>query len=167
MVESAPRTILVSACLLGLRTRYDKENRENSAVLDMLRTEGWTPIPVCPEQLGGLSTPRPKAEFISGDGTSLINGHGHLIDSNGVDVTTAFLNGAEQTAIIAALSQCRVALLKDRSPSCGVHNIYRNGKLCDGTGVTTACLKQAGLQVVSEDDIDTGILKTEEVYPYE
>ena len=154
----APRTILVSACLLGLKTRYNGEARGNSAVLDFLQAEGWTPIPVCPEQLGGLPTPRTKAEFISGDGMSLIDGQGQLINNLGADVSVEFLLGARQTAIIAELSRCSIALLKERSPSCGVHNIYRNGELTAGTGVAAACLKKAGIQIFSEENIVDGHL---------
>jgi uncharacterized protein YbbK (DUF523 family) len=162
MVE-APRTILVSACLLGLKTRYDGEGRANAAVLDLLRSDDWTPIPVCPEQCGGLPTPRPKAEFRSGDGSSLIDGHGQIVNTRGKDVSTLFLQGADLTVSIARLCRCKVALLKERSPSCGVHKIYRKGELTEGIGVTAFYLKKAGLQLFSEEDIVDGQLKTEEV----
>jgi uncharacterized protein YbbK (DUF523 family) len=159
----ASQTILVSACLLGLKTRYNGETRSNSAVLDLLQTKGWTPVPVCPEQLGGLPTPRPKAEFVSGDGMTLIEGQGQLINDLGVDVSSEFLLGAEQAANIATLSRCTIALLKERSPSCGVHSIYRNGELTAGTGVAAACLKKAGIQVFSEENIVDGHLIKKEV----
>lgn len=162
MVE-APRTILVSACLLGLKTRYNGESRANAAVLDLLRTEGWTPIPVCPEQCGGLSTPRPKAEFRSGDGSSLSEGQGQIVNTIGEDVSALFLQGADLTVSIARLCRCTVALLKERSPSCGVHNIYRNGELTEGIGATAFCLKKAGLQLFSEEDVIDGQLNKEEV----
>lgn len=155
--------MLVSACLLGLKTRYDGESRANAAVLDLLRTDGWTPIPVCPEQCGGLPTPRPKAEFSSGDGSSLIEGQGQINNSRGENVSALFLQGANLTVNIARLCRCKVALLKERSPSCGVHKIYRNGELTEGIGVTAFCLKKAGLQLFSEEDIADGQLKTEEV----
>ena len=162
MVE-APRTMIVSACLLGLKTRYDGESRADAAVLDLLRTDGWTPIPVCPEQCGGLPTPRPKAEFRSGDGSLLIDGQGQIVNTLGEDVSTPFLQGADLTVSIARLCRCTVALLKERSPSCGVHQIYRNGEVTEGVGVTAFCLKKAGLQLFSEEDITDGQLKTEEV----
>ena len=74
MIESAPRTILVSACLLGLNTRYNGKIKSNVAVLDFLKQNDWNPIPICPEQLGGLPTPRPSVEFKAGDGTTLSDG---------------------------------------------------------------------------------------------
>jgi uncharacterized protein YbbK (DUF523 family) len=159
----ASRTILVSSCLLGLKTRYDAKSRIETKVINWLQAGGWIPIPVCPEQLGGLSTPRPKAEFATGDGETLIAGLGQLINATGDDVTSLFLHGAEQTAEIAKHCGCSVALLKERSPSCGVHAIYRDGTLTKGSGVTAAYLKKIGLQLFSEENIIDGHLKKDEV----
>ncbi len=158
MLDSTPRTILVSACLLGLKTRYDGETRGNDAVIDFLGNGNWLPIPVCPEQLGGLPTPRPAAEFKTGDGAALLGGSGSVIDRMGIDVSSAFLIGAEHTAAIASLCNCSVALLKERSPSCGVHTVYCNGELTTGSGVTTARLQQEGLNLFSEADLVDGHL---------
>ena len=163
MTKSAPSTIIVSACLLGLKTRYDGETRGNDAVIDFLEKDNWLPIPVCPEQLGGLPTPRPDAEFKVGDGAALINGTGLLVNSMGADVGSAFLQGAEQTAAIARLCNCSIALLKERSPSCGVHNIYCNGELINGSGVTATYLQQKGLRLFNEEDIVDGQLSGQEV----
>lgn len=163
MTESARRTILVSACLLGLRTRYNGETRSNDAVIDFLEKGNWLPIPVCPEQLGGMPTPRPDAEFKIGDGAALLDGNGLLVNSMGADVGSLFLQGAEQTAAIACHCNCSIALLKERSPSCGVHYIYCNGELIKGSGVTATSLQQKGLSLFSEEDLVDGHLPGQEV----
>ncbi len=162
MLNSAPRTILVSACLLGLKTRYDGETRGNDAVIDFLEAGNWLPIPVCPEQLGGLPTPRPAAEFKTGDGNALLAGNGLLLDCLGVDVSAAFLLGAEQTVEIANRCNCSIALLKEKSPSCGVNNVYCNGELITGSGVTTTRLRKNGVNLYSEVDLVDGRLPESE-----
>lgn len=162
MTEPASRSILVSACLLGLETRYDGEVRCHAEVLDFLETNGWTPIPVCPEQLGGLPTPRPAAEFSDGDAAAVLAGSGRLINRHGEDVGAAFIKGARQTLAIAGLCRCTHALLKERSPSCGSTSVYRNGELAAGAGITATLLRQAGLKVYSEEDIAGGQLPVQE-----
>lgn len=162
-MKTAPRTILVSACLLGLNTRYDGEARTNEAVMNFLDDNNWLPVPVCPEQLGGMSTPRPAAEFKSGDGSTLLDGQGQLVSLAGEDVGSTFLTGAEQTTEIARLCNCSVALMKERSPSCGVKKIYRNGELILGSGVTTARLRRADIDVFCEEDLVAGHLPGLEV----
>ena len=163
MTQSAIRTILVSACLLGLKTRYDGEARENEAVINFLKDGNYLPIPVCPEQLGGMPTPRPAAEFKTRDGVALLNGEGLLMNRSGEDFTPQFIQGAEQTAEIARLCGCTVALLKERSPSCGVHNIYCNDELMTGLGVTAALLQRNELKIFSETDLVEGRIPAQEV----
>lgn len=98
-------------------------------------------IPVCPEQLGGLPTPRSKAE-ISSD---------IVIDINGRDVTKEFKNGANEALKIAKLLNIKRAVLKEKSPSCGVRFIYENGKLINGMGVTTRLLQENGVEIEGID----------------
>jgi uncharacterized protein YbbK (DUF523 family) len=147
--------ILVSACLLGLRTRYDGGCKHNAAVLAWLAREELLPIPVCPEQLAGLPTPRPKTRFATGDGTAVLDGHGEVITFAGEPVSALFLQGARETLRIARLTGCRRALLKERSPSCGVHQIHRGEQIVPGMGVATALLAAEGLAVMSEADLPT------------
>jgi len=144
-------TILVSACLLGLNTRYNGEQRSYPEVLRYLKKKGLTPIPVCPEQLAGLPTPRPSAAFQTGDGEAVLTGDGSLITEHGDIVTDTFLCGAEQALLVARTCGCSEALLKERSPSCGSRAVYRNGMLIEGAGVTSALLKQNGIAVFSEE----------------
>ncbi len=152
------RPILVSSCLLGLKTRYDRTDNYCQAVIDYIKTHQLLPIPVCPEQLAGLSTPRPKCWFSCGDGLIAIDGHGTLCDEQGRDVTEIFLHGAQECLKIAGLTHCRMAILQQRSPSCGSRKIYLNKKLTEGLGVTAALLKKNGLKVFSDDNLPPGEL---------
>lgn len=145
--------ILVSACLLGLPTRYDGTTKRNRAVLDWLEREHLLPIPVCPEQLAGLPTPREKTRFRSGDGRAVLAGNGEVVTFAGQPMTDRFLHGARATLRIAQLAGCRRALLKERSPSCGVHRIHRNDDMVDGMGITAAMLAEAGITILSEEEL--------------
>ncbi|RLE41448.1 DUF523 domain-containing protein [Candidatus Woesearchaeota archaeon] len=134
---------LVSACLLGINCKYNGGNNKNSKIIELSKQELL--IPVCPEQLGGLPTPRPPAEQSSN----------RVIDVNGRDVTKEFINGAKETLKIAKLFGINEAILKQRSPSCGCGEIYDgsfSGRVIKGDGVTTALLKRHGIKVNSEED---------------
>lgn len=150
-VRSEP--ILVSACLLGLPTRYDGKAKRSQAVMEYLQRENLLPIPVCPEQLAGMSTPREKTFFKSGSGLDVLAGKGHAVSESGESMNDIFCRGAWMVLQIGHLSNCRRALLKERSPSCGVHLIYRGEARVPGTGVTTALLIKEGFEVFSEEDL--------------
>jgi uncharacterized protein YbbK (DUF523 family) len=150
----AGQPLLVSACLLGIACRYDGTSNLNQPLIDYLAKQKMLPVPVCPEQLGGLPTPRPKAWHTQGDGDEGLKTHLHLIDENGTDVGPAFLHGAHEVLKIAKICGCKMAVLKQRSPSCGNRQIYRNGELTTGVGVTCAVLQQAGIKVVGEESLD-------------
>ena len=140
----------MSACLLGIRCRYDGSARE----LDIIqKIPGVIFIPVCPEQLGGLPTPRPEAFLIGGDGEAVIKGNAFVRDSQGRDVTRAFLKGANTTHAIALELKIAHALLKERSPSCGTHKIMLGGDFQMGVGVTAAILKAMGVNLMNEDGL--------------
>ena len=147
------QTALVSSCLLGLATRYDGSDNYNQAVIDYLKQQQLTAIPVCPEQLAGLPTPRSKCWFAAGSGETLLAGAGSLVNERGEEVSTIFLKGAAESLKLAQLADCRIAILKQGSPSCGNRTIHRNGELVEGLGVTAALLREAGLQVLSEEDL--------------
>ena len=150
---SEQNTILVSACLLGINCRYDGTNNYHQGVIDFLEAENLRPLPVCPEQLGGLPTPRSKVWFTTGDGKGFLNKEAILIDELSDNPGMHFLRGAEETLKIAQICGCQRAILKQRSPSCGSEKIYRNGALTNGVGVTCALLQQAGLAVCSEESL--------------
>ncbi|HEX9873404.1 MAG TPA: DUF523 domain-containing protein [Deferrimonas sp.] len=147
------RPILVSACLLGLLTRYDGQTKCNQKVLDFLKAQGLVPIPVCPEQLAGLSTPRPASCFSKGDGRDLLDGNGTVVNRVGDEMNGPFLRGAAEVLKIARISGATQALFKERSPSCGVHQVYLEEAIIAGQGVTSALLQRNGLSLCSEDDI--------------
>ena len=141
MVDSSP--ILVSACLLGVPCRYDGMGKADERIVALAKSHHL--IPVCPEQLGGLPTPRPSAER---SGT-------RVLTRDDRDVTAPFQRGAEETLRLARLFSCRIAILKANSPSCGSGQIYDGcfcGRLVPGDGMTAALLKQDGLTVLSEKD---------------
>jgi len=146
--------VLVSACLLGVRCRYDGTDNLNQTVIDYLQAKRLQPIPVCPEQLGGLPTPRPKAWFSKGDGEAYLHNHAQLTDEYGRDAGPVFLRGAEEVLRIARTCRCEKAILKQRSPSCGSRQIYLNDSLVSGVGITCALLRQAGLAVSCEESLD-------------
>jgi len=147
------RPILVSACLLGLLTRYDGADKRNEKVLEHLREKRLIPVPVCPEQLAGLPTPRLKTCFAIGSGSDVLDGSGSVINIEGAVMSALFLKGAAETLKCARIAGCREALLKERSPSCGVHRIYRGEDIVDGQGVAAALLRRNGLAVFSEEDL--------------
>jgi uncharacterized protein YbbK (DUF523 family) len=129
-------TFLVSACLVGLCTRYDGQTKANPDGLSLIKTNNW--VPVCPEQLGGLPTPREAADIIGGDGKDVLAGKARVVTKSGIDLTTEFIRGAEQVLQIAHLQHTTMAFLKARSPSCAV-----SGKI----GVTAALLQANGIEV--------------------
>ena len=154
MSEERPlKPILVSACLLGLPTRYDGKAKRSQSVLDYLQREHLLPIPVCPEQLAGLSTPRHKTFFSQGDGHDVLAEKGNVVSASGEPMNEVFCRGARTVLQVARLSDCRRALFKERSPSCGVHQIYLGETRVRGAGVTTALLVNEGFDVISEEDL--------------
>ena len=138
--------ILVSACLLGCPCRYDGKSKPNDQVLALMAHH--TLIPVCPEQLGGLATPRPPAECQKGG----------VFTEAGTDVTVQYKRGAEEALRLAKRYGCACAILKERSPSCGSGEIYDGSfsrNLIAGDGVTAALLKANGIAVVGESEVGT------------
>ncbi len=135
--------VLISACILGLRTRYDGSGAYDEAALN---DAGTCLVPVCPEQLGGLPTPRKPAFIEGGTGEDVLRGRAVVVDTDGKDVTAAYVRGAEEVARIARITGARRAVLKEKSPSCGVGLIYRGARLCPGMGVTAALLRAEGIE---------------------
>lgn len=136
--------ILVSACLLGLATRYDGQSKAVEKIIEL--SKGNILIPICPEQLGGLATPRLKSE---------IKGN-KVIRYDGKDVTDNYLKGANMALSIAQLNKVDYCVLKSKSPSCGKGLIYDGnfkGRLIDGDGLTCKLLRENGFVVYSEEDI--------------
>ncbi|MBI5562670.1 MAG: DUF523 domain-containing protein [Deltaproteobacteria bacterium] len=139
------KTVIVSACLLGIPTRYDGTDAFDPEALRELA--GAAVIPVCPEQLGGLPTPRPKAWITRGTGQDVLRGASRVIDEYDNDATARFLSGAEAVLKIAGLCGAKAAFLKEKSPSCGVTRIHSEDALVTGNGVTAALLEKNGVSV--------------------
>jgi uncharacterized protein YbbK (DUF523 family) len=145
---------LCSACLLGIGCRYDGKSKLNEKALALSKREVL--IPVCPEQLGGQSTPRPDAEIKGGDGKDVLDGKAKVVEPDKNNVSEYFVNGAREVLKIAKLYSIKEVILKQRSPSCGSGKIYDGSfskKLVDGDGVTTALLKQNKIKVTSEEEL--------------
>lgn len=151
--------IIVSACLLGFNCRYDGESRPDEDLLSSTLRKLF--VPICPEQLGGLPTPRGPSEIINGDGLDVLEGRSRILSASGSDVTDYFLRGANEVIRLVELLDISTAIMKEKSPSCGVCHIKRNGSLLRGSGVTSALLIKKGLRVISSDrikkELETGV----------
>jgi len=143
--------IVVSACLAGVRCRYDGGARLDDKVLALSKVEEF--LPLCPEQLGGLPTPRPTAEIVGGGGDDVLSGKAKVVDMEGRDVTAQFLRGAREALMIALEAGAKRAVLKEKSPSCGVRRVYRDGVLVTGEGVLTALFMREGVEVISDEEL--------------
>lgn len=135
-MERSRSVYLVSACLLGLKTRYDGRLKPCVQCMTALGDAVW--IPICPEQLGGLATPRPPALLTGGNGADVLLCRAKVVTSAGVDVSRQFIQGARQVLRIAQSQPLTGIFLKSKSPSCGVHAVL---------GVTAALLQQHGFAV--------------------
>ena len=138
---------VVSACLAGVRCRYDGTDYIIHDVAQLVAS--GRALPICPEQLGGLSTPRPPAEIIGGDGKAVLKGTARVMAKGGVDVTKALLIGAREGLKLARLIGATKAITKDRSPSCGYNYIYRGNEVIPGKGVMVAMFEKDGIEVTS------------------
>ena len=139
------KPILVSACLLGAACKYSGSDNFCPKVAALVGN--YQLVPVCPEQLGGLPTPRTPAER-QGD---------RVITKDGRDVTAAYSRGAQEAWKLAKLFGCDIAILKARSPSCGAQGIYDGtftGTVIPGSGVTVELLRDAGIRVLTEDELE-------------
>jgi uncharacterized protein YbbK (DUF523 family) len=136
--------IIVSACLAGLHCRYDGGEKLNEDVMCLV-AEGKA-IPVCPEQLGGLTTPRLPCEIVNG----------RVMRKDGVDVTAEFERGARDALTLAKLAGANEAILKAKSPSCGAGRVYDgtfSGQVVPGDGLFAALCRQEGITLRTEEDL--------------
>ncbi len=137
--------ILVSACLLGVGCRYDGKSKPADEVIAL--SKKYELIPVCPEILGGLPTPRIPCEIRNG----------RVINREGEDKTAEYTRGAKEVLRLARLLNCTAAVLKKKSPSCGEGEIYDgsfSGKITQGDGICAALLKKNGIRILNETEIN-------------
>ena len=149
------RKVVVSACLLGVNCRYDGKTKACEAVIRKVaeyRNAGVEVVEVCPEELGGLPTPRDPQDLRGGDGHDVLAGRATVQrTTDDSDVTGAFLRGVERSFAKAAGAQ--VAILKARSPSCGIGQTNIDGRVADGDGVFAALCRQEGLHLICDEDL--------------
>jgi len=147
--------ILVSMCLVGINCNYKGESKPNEKVIELIRR--GKAIPICPEQLGGLPTPRSGSRIISGSGEDVIDGKTKVITDDGNDVTENYMKGAELTLQLCKQFNITTVILKQGSPSCGKGKTQGGEKeriLVEGNGVTVELLKRNGIEVYSEEDLE-------------
>lgn len=146
---------LVSACLLGIRCTWDgRVADEDRKAIELLRQEVL--IPICPEQLGGLATPRIFQEIEKGGGDDVLDGKSGVKNKIGQNVTRQFIRGAKEALKIAKQYNIKEFIGKSNSPSCGCGSIYDGSfskELVKGDGVTVALFKRNGIKVISENDV--------------
>ncbi|WP_142412995.1 DUF523 domain-containing protein [Hathewaya massiliensis] len=146
--------ILVSACLYGVNCKYNGENNYLKELKEILKEEEV--VLVCPEEIGGMSTPREPSEIVRGTGEDVLKGRAKVISKSGKDCSENFLKGAHKTLEIAKNNNCKLAILKAKSPSCGYGEIYDgnfNGNKILGNGVTAELLIKNGIKVFTEKNI--------------
>ena len=139
------KKILVSACLLGEKCRYDGKSKPCGSVIKL--SERFDLVPICPEVFGGLPTPRIPAEIVDGA----------VLRKDGVDVTNNYKIGAQKALDIAIQNNIKIAVLKEKSPSCGkdiIHNGKFDGELSRGNGITVNLFLKHGINVYKESEVD-------------
>jgi uncharacterized protein YbbK (DUF523 family) len=145
--------ILISACLAGFNVRYNGTNSLDEKIQKLVLEN--KAVTVCPEMMGGFSTPREPAEIVGGDGQDVLDGNATVVESSGRDVTELYLNGAYATLQKVLEVGVTQVVLKENSPSCGSAEIYNgefNGTIIVGEGVTTALLRRNNIIVLSEEN---------------
>ncbi len=148
--------ILISACLAGLNVRYNGTNSLNEKIQKLVLEN--KAVTICPELMGGFTTPREPAEIVGGNGHDVLDGKARVVERSGRDVTELYLKGANATLQKAREIGATKVVLKEYSPSCGSAMIYNgefNGTKLVGVGVTTALLQRHGIKVVSEEQFLT------------
>ena len=145
---------LISACLCGVNCKYDGANNYNEKCNELFIS--GKAILICPEQLGGLTTPRVPSE-LQAKAKDIVEGNGKIVTKEGMDVTKQFIKGAKEVVEIAKKLSISTAILKERSPSCGVNFVYDgsfNGNKVKGKGITTEMLNEIGIKTLSEKDLE-------------
>ena len=136
---------MISACLLGIHCRYDGKHSLCPDLADFVTSVSF--IPFCPEQLGGLPTPRPPASITGGDGRDILSGGANVVNGSGEDVTDSFKKGAKEALRLAALAGATFAIMKDKSPSCGLRTPYCEKSSGLGIGVLAALFEMNNIKV--------------------
>ncbi len=146
--------LLISACLTGLTCQYDGRPARRQLNPSLLTALGARLVPICPEQLAGLPTPRSPAEITSGDGQAVLDGQARVLSQDGVDLTKNFVRGAQMVLYVARFTRAAGMITQKRSPSCSSAGIYDGSfshTLRPGCGVCAALLQLHGIQTIDID----------------
>ena len=149
------KVFIVSACLAGFNCKYNGGNNLLEPVYELFRR--GKAIPLCPEQLGGLPTPRSPSKIRGGDGMDVLKGEARVLAlETGEDVTEMFIRGAFEMLKAAEVLNPVACIMKERSPSCGVNSVYRfdSDELREGMGVASALLSSKGYKIISSDNVE-------------
>jgi uncharacterized protein YbbK (DUF523 family) len=146
----------VSLCLLGIPCRYNGKSKRMKGLERFL--ERFSPVPFCPEQLAGMPTPRPPAQFFGGDGRALLLGKAELINEAGENVSQLYVKGCQQALLLIELLGLKKLFLKEKSPCCGVNRVWVEGDIVEGSGILKALIEQKGLDihVLAGDEFSEG-----------
>lgn len=144
---------IISACLCGVNCKYSGGHNFNKKIFDIFKNGNG--VLICPEQLGGLSTPRVPCEIVGGSAEDVLKGNAEVISKDGHKCTEEFIKGAEEALRIAKAIGAKKAILKAKSPSCGCGSVYSgefNGEIVKGDGITTLLFKENGINVETEEE---------------
>ncbi len=145
--------VLISSCLVGEKCAYDGKSRTSKKLT--VAFAGHELIRVCPEVIGGLDTPRERHEIAGGTGEDVLFRKARVISASGKDRTESFIRGAQKALETTRQNGIKIAILKSKSPSCGVHTVFSgkfDGSLKNGPGVTAALLRRHGIRIYTEND---------------
>jgi Uncharacterized conserved protein len=152
--------IVISACLCGVNCRYNGKSSLDEKALKILKED--KALLICPEELGGMNTPRNPHEIKGGTGADVLDGKAVVIGNEGEESTDRFIKGAKEAYRIAKNADVKFAILKSRSPSCGHGKIYDgnfNGNKIDGNGVTAELFMRNGISVITEEELDENLVE--------
>jgi len=149
--------LLVSACLVGFQCRYDGKPRVHQGVLKVLEGCSW--IAVCPEQRAGFPTPRKSIMFEGGTGEDVLKGQAKIIRLDGKELTKPLMQASRSLSRMVNWYGIKVGILKERSPSCGVNQVYIGETVATGMGLFTAMLRREDVEVFSEETLDPAKLE--------
>lgn len=159
--------ILVSACLIGQKVRYDTKDCLQTHPPFQQWVQDGNVVAICPEMAGGLPTPRPPAEIEPGKtAEQVLHGLGSVLTNQGVDVSAEYKRGAQKALELAQKNNIHVAILKARSPSCGSKQVYDGTyakSLIDGMGITAKLLSENGITIFDETEIDLALATATQV----
>lgn len=157
ILEKNGKRYIISSCLIGRSCFYDGSSRIEPRIKELL--DAGEAVALCPEELGGLRTPRPPAEIFAGSGEDVLKGKAYVFNKDGKDITINIVKGSKEFLNIAKECKVKRAILKARSPCCGKGRIYDgtfSSRLRSGNGVTAELLLNNGIEVITDEEFLRG-----------